>query len=306
MPSFLSAPPPVDYTAPPPSRPVPLNFEASFRAQGHEREVWRSIMQSRVALFDRYRNRISPRYLEGFQHLGLAGDDPPDVDTINGVLKPLGWRASYVDGFIPGAVYAALLNNRIFPVANFLRPPAWIHHSPVPDYIHDVIGHLPQLFSRTLRDFMCRISGVMAALPLSLEERELYRATRAFSLLVLNKAPDDELEAARVVMDRAQELVKGSHTPLSRVGRLFLWTVELGVLGTPDDFRIVGAGLLSSENELRLILEGDVTFEPFDAEKVASTDIDFTGLQRRYFLAKTFEEYEAALEKIAREVGVTC
>lgn len=304
MSTFLSAPPPVDYEAPPPSRPIPLDYAATFRAQGHEREVWGAIMRSRLSLFERYRNRISPRYLEGFERLGLAGEDPPSVDQINTALQPLGWSASYVDGFIPGAVYAALVNNRIFPVANFLRPPGWIHHSPVPDYVHDVIGHLPQLFSRTLRDYMCRIAGVMAALPLSSDETLLYQATRKFSLLVLNNAPEAEVQAARATMDEAQALVTGKDTPLSKLGNLFLWTVELGVIGTPDDYRIVGAGLLSSESELRLILEGDVVFEPFNVQNATMTDIDFTGLQRRYFIARNFEDYEAALTDVCRQLGL--
>ncbi len=304
MSSFLSAPPPVGYTAPPPSRPVPIDYHAPFREQGHEAEVWGAILRTRRELFERYGHRISPRYLEGFKELGLAGEVPPSIEAINRALAPLEWSAAYVDGFIPGAVYAALVNNRIFPVANFLRPPEWIRHSPVPDYVHDVIGHLPQLFSRTLRDFMCRLAGVMAAFPQSAEETTHYRATKRFSLLVLDGAPPDEIEAARAEMDAAQELVTGMDTPLSRLGRLFLWTVELGVLGTPDDFRIVGAGLLSSENELRLILEGDVQFEPFDVAKATSTDIDFTGLQRRYFIARSFEEYDLALDTIALELGL--
>lgn len=304
MPSFLSAPPPENYAAPPPSRPIPPHYAAAFRTQGHDVAVWRSIMRARKELFARYSNRISPRYLEGFDRLGLGGDEPPTVEEINQVLRPLGWSASYVDGFIHGSVYAALVNNRIFPVANFLRSPEWIRHSPVPDYVHDVIGHLPQLFSRTLRDFTCRIAGLMASLPLSDLEAELYERTREFSLLVLNGAAPEKIEDARGEMDKLHELVKGENTALTRVGRLFLWTVELGVIGTPDDYRILGAGLLSSEDELRLILEGNVVFEPFTVEKATSTDIDFTGMQRRYFIAERFEEYDGALEAVTRELGM--
>ena len=82
---------------------------------------------------------------------------------------------------------------------------------------------------------------------------------------------------------------------LSRLERVYWYTLEFGLAREGDDVKAYGAGLLSSYGELGGF-EGRSKLEPFDLETVSRTPYDPTNYQKVLFVAPSFRQ-------MAREVG---
>jgi phenylalanine-4-hydroxylase len=83
---------------------------------------------------------------------------------------------------------------------------------------------------------------------------------------------------------------------VSRIARLYWFTLEFGVVKEGAALKAVGAGLLSSFGELgRFASEAKLL--PFDASAIAATPYDPTDYQARLFVAPSFE---AMFDEVAR------
>jgi phenylalanine-4-hydroxylase len=82
---------------------------------------------------------------------------------------------------------------------------------------------------------------------------------------------------------------------LSRLERVYWYTLEFGLAREGGDVKAYGAGLLSSYGELGGF-EGRSKLEPFDLETVSRTPYDPTNYQKVLFVAPSFRE-------MARVVG---
>jgi phenylalanine-4-hydroxylase len=76
---------------------------------------------------------------------------------------------------------------------------------------------------------------------------------------------------------------------LSRIARLYWYTLEFGVCREGPDVKAVGAGLLSSFGELGRF-ETHSELRAFDPDAIANTPYDPTDYQRTLFVADSFEE----------------
>ena len=76
---------------------------------------------------------------------------------------------------------------------------------------------------------------------------------------------------------------------LSRVARLYWYTLEFGVCREKGALKAYGAGLLSSFGELGGF-EERARLEPFDPDVIAETPYDPTDYQRVLFVAPGFAE----------------
>jgi phenylalanine-4-hydroxylase len=83
---------------------------------------------------------------------------------------------------------------------------------------------------------------------------------------------------------------------------LYWWTVEYGLVGTPDDYRLYGAGLLSSLGEGHFCHAADVRKLPLDA-KCIDVAYDITRPQPQLFVARDFEQLDRVLEDVARTLA---
>src|SRR5215470_6795966 len=90
----------------------------------------------------------------------------------------------------------------------------------------------------------------------------------------------------------------GAHIDL--LARLYWYTVEFGLIGTPAGLKIYGAGILSSASEVRHAIEGDVDRLPFEAVKVMRRPYQIDKLQDTYFVLDDFRQlFEAADTRVA-------
>jgi phenylalanine-4-hydroxylase len=256
--------------------------------------VWRNVLSRNEWIMERYADRIHPAYVEGMRALELPRH-VPRLEEINERIAPTGWRTVCVHGYIPTAAYVGMMSSSIFPVSRLIRRPEHIEYAPAPDMVHDILGHLPMLFSPEHREFLKRLATVMAqAVPNALDA-ELYSANRNMSLLRsdLSSSPADILRAEQEVV-RVHEALLENASELTHLGRMYLWSVEFGLIGNADHPSIFGAALMSAPAEFRAVCEASTEFLPYSLD-VIDSDIAFSDLQMRYFVARDFAHLQEVL-----------
>lgn len=88
---------------------------------------------------------------------------------------------------------------------------------------------------------------------------------------------------------------KRAETPegLERLGRVYWYTIEFGVLREEGEVKAYGAGLLSSYGELEAMSKAEL--RPFDMKDMESLDYDVTMYQPVLFCADSFDHMESTL-----------
>ncbi|MCW0437109.1 phenylalanine 4-monooxygenase [Xanthomonas sacchari] len=78
---------------------------------------------------------------------------------------------------------------------------------------------------------------------------------------------------------------------LQNLTRLYWYTVEFGLIDTPDGLRIYGAGIVSSKGESLYSLESDAPNRiGFDLERIMRTRYRIDTYQKTYFVIDSFEQ----------------
>ena len=81
------------------------------------------------------------------------------------------------------------------------------------------------------------------------------------------------------------------------------WTVEYGLIGNLEDFKIYGAGLLSSIGESKWCLDKKVIKKPYTIE-AAYQKFDITKPQPQLFVIPDFSHLSKVLEELADQMSL--
>lgn len=92
-------------------------------------------------------------------------------------------------------------------------------------------------------------------------------------------------EITRLVGDAVRRADDGG---LERIGRIYWFTIEFGVVREGNDPKAYGAGLLSSAGEMASLVNTEM--RPFDLEAMSRQDYDVTMFQPFLFCADSFDE----------------
>src|SRR5690606_23240189 len=93
-------------------------------------------------------------YLAGLECLKLPRDRIPQLMDINAVLQPAtGWSVAAVPALISFDRFFALLANRQFPVATFIRRRDELDYLQEPDIFHEIFGHCAMLTNPAFAHF---------------------------------------------------------------------------------------------------------------------------------------------------------
>lgn len=132
------------------------------------------------------------------------------------------------------------------------------------------------------------------AAPCRLDD-DLWAANQRLSELMGNPHPSrvELAEAEARVLHARQELAVNP-SERTHLERMYLWSVEFGLLGTIDDFRVHGAAILSSPAEFRPLCTQAVRPSPYSIE-VIHRDYAFTELQTAYYVARDFAQLHDVL-----------
>jgi phenylalanine-4-hydroxylase len=115
-----------------------------------------------------------------------------------------------------------------------------------------------------------------------------------------NSDPKEVEEATKLVEHRQKAL--GEPSEMALLSRLHWWTVEYGLIGTLENPKIYGAGLLSSIGESVSCLEPQVKKIPYSIEAV-ETPFDITTKQPQLFVCRDFKHLRDVLEKFASKMA---
>jgi phenylalanine-4-hydroxylase len=266
---------------------------AKYTPENHD--VWRDLFDRRWTLLE---EQVSRQFIEGMKILRLTRDRLPllddlvldrDITIAGGVVVKAGTRLDGINKFL-GA------------------QSSWASYG--------VPGYLPaKSFFACLaqREFpttvLIRPREVMDYLP----EPDIFHD-------VFGHVP---LHTLRVFADFLQTYGKAAMLcddaeHVTRLGRLFWFTVEFGLIREDGQIKVYGSGLVSSHSESEYSLKGewekrgrnvpDCTprevpeYRPFDLERVCGTDFEIDHFQPIYYVLESFEQLRDAMNDYAERV----
>ncbi|MES4787247.1 MAG: aromatic amino acid hydroxylase, partial [Nitrospiraceae bacterium] len=234
-------------------------------------------------------------YFQGLLNTGISFERIPRIEEMNDILGRIGWGAVAVDGFIPPAAFMEFQAYKVLVIACDMRQIQHIEYTPAPDIVHEAAGHAPIIVDREYSEYLQRVGAKAMS---SKKDFELYEAIRHLSILKErpNADPREVEEAQKLVEHRQKNL--GEPSEMALLSRLHWWTVEFGLIGTLENPKIYGAGLLSSIGESVSCLEPSVKKIPYsiDAQNYA---FDITTRQPHLFVCRDFQHLKDVLEEFA-------
>lgn len=286
---------------------LPVHLRPFVRIQDYgtqysprDQAAWRFLM---TALVRSLSSTAHPVYLQGLERTGIALDHIPSIDEMNACLASLGWRAVVVDGFIPPAIFMEFQALKVLVIALEMRTVEHLLYTPAPDILHESAGHAPFLVDVDYAEYLQRFGEVGMAAIADEHDQELYEAVRKLS--VLKENPDTEPQVLADAETKLQQLGERDHPPseAALLTRLHWWTVEYGLVGTLEDYRLFGAGLLSSLGESQSCLDDAVVKKlPLTVNAVA-TPYDITATQPQLFVTRSCKHMGQVLEEFAASMA---
>ena len=265
-----------------------------------DHETWRRVMKRN---HDFLPNVAHPAYVDGLVKTGVTLDRIPRVEEMSECLRPFGWSAVTIDGFIPGVAFFDFQARGILPIAADIRRPEHLEYTPAPDIIHEAAGHAPILSDELYARYVKRFGQIGSKALATKEEHDVFTATKHFSNVMEQRtASKEEIRAAREELEARQAAVRGL-SEAEQISRLYWWTVEYGLIGTVQKPLIYGAGLLSSVGESRHCLTDAVKKIPFELEEVMATGYDITTHQPQLFVCEAFEQLIEAVESYSERMA---
>ena len=265
------------------------------RYTAEDQATWRFIMRQ---LREYLKDHAHPTYLEGLSKTGITTDQIPRIAEVDRRLNDYGWGAVPVSGFIPPAAFMELQSLGVLPVASDMRTLEHWLYTPAPDIIHEAAGHAPLLIHPEYSNYLRHYGEVARHTIIAQEDLDQYEAIRTLSDLKEDprSTPEQVAAAERRFAEASQAMTTPSEATL--LSRMNWWTAEYGLIGSLENPRLFGAGLLSSVGEARTCLEARVKKIPLSVDCV-NYAYDITELQPHLFVTPDFATLNTVLDELA-------
>ncbi len=264
-----------------------------------DHSVWRFIMKISS---DFFAGTAHSKYVEGLKETGIVLDRIPLVSEMDEKLKKIGWRAVAVSGFIPPAVFLEFMALGIMPIACEIRKLENIAYTPAPDIVHEAAGHAPIVADADYNDYVRSYGEVAVKAIFSKKDMDLYEAIKKLS--DIKESPN----STKAQIDEAQKGFEKAFAAVdyiseaNHLSRMAWWTIEYGLVGKPNDFKLYGAGLLSSMGESFHSFDEKVMKVPLTVDCV-NMGFDITRPQPQLYVATSFESAREVLECYAKTMA---
>lgn len=262
--------------------------------------TWRYVMRKNVDYLSRVAHES---YLEGLRKTGISIEEIPNMYGMNRILKEIGWAAVAVDGFIPPTAFMEFQAYNVLVIAEDIRQLKNIEYTPAPDIIHEAAGHAPIIANPEYAEYLRRFGEIGSKAISSAKDYEMYEAIRHLSIVKEN--PDSSQKSINEAQEQVEYLQNnlGAPSEMSRIRNLHWWTVEYGLIGTLDNPKIYGAGLLSSIGESKSCMEPEVTKLPYTLA-AADVEFDITQPQPQLYVTPDFAHLNFVLEQFANQMAL--
>ncbi|WP_316840323.1 aromatic amino acid hydroxylase [Pedobacter gandavensis] len=260
-----------------------------------DQAVWRYVMRQNYS----YLKEVAYYpYIKGLQRAGLSIEHIPNLQTMNDNLGKIGWGAVTVDGFIPPAAFMEYQAYQVLVIAADIRQINHIEYTPAPDIIHESAGHAPIIADMDYNSYLSYFGSIGAKAMFSSKDFELYEAIRNLSILKESaNTPEQEIAKAEKHLQTVAENM-GEPSEMALLGRLHWWTVEYGLIGTLENPKIYGAGLLSSIGESSSCMKEEVKKLWYNIDTI-NYSYDITKPQPQLFVTENFQNLIDVLEQFA-------
>ncbi|MBS9461915.1 aromatic amino acid hydroxylase [Flagellimonas sp. 389] len=285
---------------------LPKHLKQFIKPQNYEdysaidQAVWRYVMRKNVDYLSKVAHKS---YVDGLLKTGISIDHIPNMYGMNRILKEIGWAAVAVDGFIPPSAFMEFQAYNVLVIASDIRQLEHIEYTPAPDIIHEGAGHAPIIANPEYAEYLRRFGEIGSKAISSAKDYELYQAVRHLSIIKeAAGTPQDEIDTAEKHIEELQENM-GKPSEMALIRNLHWWTVEYGLIGSPENAKIYGAGLLSSIGESKWCMQSDVIKEPYTLE-AANIAFDITKPQPQLFATPNFAHLSQVLEDFANTMAL--
>jgi phenylalanine-4-hydroxylase len=262
--------------------------------------VWRYVMRKNVEYLSKVAHKS---YLEGLKQTGISIDHIPNMYGMNRILQEIGWSAVAVDGFIPPAAFMEFQAYNVLVIASDIRQIDHIEYTPAPDIIHEGAGHAPIIANPEYAEYLRRFGEIGCKAISNAKDYEMYEAIRHLSIIKeAEDTPNEDIKAAEEKVDYLQNNM-GEPSEMAQIRNLHWWTVEYGLIGTVDQPKIYGAGLLSSIGESAWCMTDKVKKIPYSIE-AATQEFDITKPQPQLYVTPDFAYLSSVLEEFANTMAL--
>ena len=285
---------------------LPKHLKQFIKAQDYSdytpinQAVWRYVMRKNVD----YLSQVAhSSYLEGLKKTGIEIDNIPSMYGMNRILTEIGWAAVAVDGFIPPNAFMEFQAYNVLVIASDIRQLEHIEYTPAPDIIHEGAGHAPIIANPEYAEYLRRFGEIGCKAISSSKDYEMYEAIRLLSIVKeAEGTPQATIDAAEKAVEDLQNNM-GELSEMAQIRNLHWWTVEYGLIGTIENPKIYGAGLLSSIGESAYCMTEKVLKRPYDIS-AAYQSFDITKLQPQLYVTPTFAYLNLILEEFANKMAL--
>jgi len=262
--------------------------------------VWRYVMRKNVSYLSKVAHNS---YLDGLQKTGIEIDNIPSMYGMNRILSEIGWAAVAVDGFIPPNAFMEFQAYNVLVIASDIRQLEHIEYTPAPDIIHEGAGHAPIIANPEYAEYLRRFGEIGCKAISSARDYEMYEAIRLLSILKeAEDTPEEDIKKAEEQVDFLQNNM-GELSEMAQIRNLHWWTVEYGLIGTVENPKIYGAGLLSSIGESAWCMTDEVTKIPYDISAI-NQSFDITKPQPQLYVTPDFAHLSLVLEEFANSMAL--
>ena len=262
--------------------------------------VWRYVMRLNSNVLKQIAHKS---YSSGLKKTGIDENSIPKMEGMNRILKDIGWAAVAVDGFIPPNAFMEFQAYNVLVISSDIRTIDHINYTPAPDIIHEAAGHAPIIANPEYSEYLRRLGEIGCKAISSPKDDAMYEAIRLLSIL---KENPNSTEASIKEATKAVNLLQtemGGLSEMAKIKNLHWWTVEYGLIGTLENPKLYGAGLLSSIEESQLCLNKEVKKIPYSIE-AAEVNFDITNTQPQLFVIPNFAKLSFVLEKFANTMAI--
>ena len=269
-----------------------------YTAQNHT--VWRYVMRKSIRFLSTVAHKS---YVTGLDQAGISIEQIPRMEGMNRILKEIGWTAVAVDGFIPPNAFMEFQAYNTLVIAADIRTIDHIEYTPAPDIIHEAAGHAPIIANPEYAEYLRRFGEIGSKAISSAKDNELYEAIRHLSIIKEDpNTPEKEIKEAEKMVEAISSNM-GEPSEMAKIRNLHWWTVEYGLIGSIEQPKIYGAGLLSSIGESKWCMKNTVKKLPYTII-AANTNFDITKPQPHLFVTPNFAHLSFVLEEFANTMSL--
>ena len=90
---------------------------------------------------------------------------------------------------------------------------------------------------------------------------------------------------------------------LEKLGRLFWYTVEFGLIRQGSEIKAYGSGIISSHGECQNVINGGCAIQPFSLDAVLNTPVKVDEMQKVLFAVESFDQIYESMHQAEQRAG---